>query len=92
MNNLNLVKKLNKFKEEVYQFCSHLQEELPKMSYIKNDVEDFMEERAPVLGEHIQGFLTNQNRFVDREEGGKIAFEAKQTKELKEHLFSEDLY
>jgi len=40
----------------------------------------------------IQGFLTNTNRFVDREEGGRIAFEAGQTKELKKTLFSEDLW
>ncbi len=43
-------------------------------------------------GEHIQGFLTNTNRFVDREEAAIIAFEAKQIKELKETLYSEDLY
>jgi hypothetical protein len=43
-------------------------------------------------GEHIQGFLTSQNRFVDRTEGGQIAFEAGQTDSLKKHLFSEDLW
>lgn len=40
----------------------------------------------------IQGFITSDDRFVDRKEGGQIAFEARQTKELKEMLFSEDLY
>lgn len=44
------------------------------------------------VGEYIQGFLTNTNRFVDREEAGRIAFVAEQTKELKERLYSEDLY
>ena len=44
------------------------------------------------VGEHIQGFLTNKNRFVDRKEGAKIAFDAGQTKDLKTLLFSEDLY
>ncbi len=39
-----------------------------------------------------QGFLTNLNRFVDREEGGKIAFEAGQTDALVKKLFSEDLW
>lgn len=48
--------------------------------------------RIDQVGEIIQGFLTNTNRFVDRGEGGKIAFEAGQTKELKTYLFSEDLY
>ena len=43
-------------------------------------------------GESIQGFLTDKNRFVDRTEGGRIAFEAGQTKELKETLYSEDIY
>jgi hypothetical protein len=43
-------------------------------------------------GEHEQGFLTNTNRFVDREEGGQIAFDAGQTKDLRTTLYSEDLY
>ena len=43
-------------------------------------------------GEHEQGFLTNTNRFVDREEGGQIAFNAGQTKDLRTTLYSEDLY
>jgi len=44
------------------------------------------------VGEHEQGFLTSHNRFVDRKEGGEIAFAAKQTEELKTFLFSEDIY
>lgn len=43
-------------------------------------------------GDSIQGFLTNKNRFVDRKEGGEIAFAAGQTETLKETLYSEDLY
>lgn len=43
-------------------------------------------------GEHEQGFLTNSNRFVSREEGAKIAFNAGQIKKEKETLYSEDLY
>jgi len=39
-----------------------------------------------------QGFITNIDRFVDREEAGKIAFEAGQTKELKTYLYSEDIF
>ncbi len=42
--------------------------------------------------DEVQGFLTNTDRFVDREEGSKIAFNAGQTTELKNKLFSEDLY
>ena len=40
----------------------------------------------------IQGFLTSDDRFVDRKEGGEIAFKAKQTEKLEDCLFSEDLY
>jgi hypothetical protein len=41
---------------------------------------------------HEQGFLTSNNRFVNREEGGKIAFAAGQTESLKTSLYSEDVY
>jgi len=40
----------------------------------------------------IQGFLTNDDRFVNREEGGRIAYEAKQIDKPTKRLFSEDLY
>lgn len=46
-------------------------------------------------GEEIQGFLTDTNRFVDREEAAKIAIGSGQIKKLKyssKHLYSEDLY
>lgn len=39
-----------------------------------------------------QGFLTNTNLFVDRKEGGEIAYKAGQTQILLTRLFSEDLY
>jgi hypothetical protein len=42
--------------------------------------------------EIVQGFLTNTDRFVDRKEAGKIAFDANQIKQQTERLFSEDLY
>lgn len=41
----------------------------------------------------IQGFLTNKNKFVDREEGCRIAILAEQIEDvLQETLYSEDLY
>jgi hypothetical protein len=47
-------------------------------------------------GESEQGFLTNQNRYVNRREGAEIAFKANQIKDIKRFnpfmLFSEDLY
>ena len=44
-------------------------------------------------GEHIQGFLTNLNRFVDREEGAKIHItNGGVLKYSRDELFSEDLY
>lgn len=39
-----------------------------------------------------QGFLTSEDRFLDRKESGKIAFDAKQITEPTDCLFSEDLY
>jgi len=43
-------------------------------------------------GEHEQGFLTNFNRFVGREEAAEIAAFAGQIKERVKTLYSEDLY
>jgi hypothetical protein len=52
--------------------------------------------RSCEAGEHAQGFLTNFNRFVNREEGLKIALAANQVIDLKNvrgnNLYSEDLY
>lgn len=45
-----------------------------------------------VLGANIQGFITNDDRFVDRKEGGHIAYESGQIDELTDCLYSEDLY
>lgn len=47
------------------------------------------------VGEYVQGFLTNKNRFVDRKEGAQIAAEQGQVinKNFNPNmLFSEDLY
>jgi nucleoid-associated protein YejK len=55
----------------------------------------------PECGKYVQGFLTNMNRFVDRKEGARIAFEAKQVNNRvswenvdweTRDLYSEDLY
>ncbi len=47
-------------------------------------------------GEEVQGFLTNKNRFVDREEGWDIAEAAGQINDRfrgsSRTLYSEDLY
>ena len=40
----------------------------------------------------VQGFLTSKNRFVDRIEGGKIAFEVGQIDKPTDTLMSEDLW
>lgn len=44
------------------------------------------------VGDYEQGFLTNDNRFVDRVEAAKIAYESGQTQVLKTYLFSEDVW
>ena len=51
------------------------------------------EQRQFKLGEHIQGFLTSKNRFVDREEGAEIFInDGGILKYSKTKLYSEDLY
>lgn len=44
------------------------------------------------LKEIEQGFLTNTNRFVSREEAAKIAFKSRQITKEKKTLFSEDVW
>jgi hypothetical protein len=44
------------------------------------------------VGEYEQGFLTNKNRFVSREEAATIAFAAHQIEQEKKQLYSEDIY
>lgn len=47
------------------------------------------------VGEYVQGFLTDTNRFVDRKEAAKIAIDSGQIDNLnnkKIRLYSEDLY
>lgn len=39
-----------------------------------------------------QGFITEEGKFVDRQEAARIAFEAGQISQPKEELYSEDLY
>lgn len=48
--------------------------------------------RDSQCGEHIQGFLTSKNRFVDREEAAEIAYLREQISQKKKELYSEDLY
>lgn len=42
--------------------------------------------------EKEQGFITNNNFFVDRKEAAEIAYKSNQIKEIKKELYSEDLY
>jgi hypothetical protein len=44
------------------------------------------------VGDHVQGFLTSDNRFVDRKEARKIAYQAGQTDKTDGDLYSEDIY
>jgi hypothetical protein len=52
--------------------------------------------RSCEVGNHIQGFLTNKNQFVDRKEGLRIALEAGQVLDISNirgnNLYSEDIY
>lgn len=42
--------------------------------------------------ENVQGFLTSDDRFLDRKESGELAFHVGQIEKITECLFSEDLY
>jgi hypothetical protein len=44
------------------------------------------------FSDNEQGFLTSDDRFLDRKESGLLAFEVGQIDKLTECLFSEDLY
>ena len=44
------------------------------------------------VGQDAQGFLTTNNRFVDRVEGARLMREAGKLPDNREQLFSEDLY
>lgn len=69
-------------------FCGHRHPHCMWTMYAVTGIKSKQNE----IGEYIQGFLTSKNRFVNREEGGRIAFSAGQTKELKTTLYSEDLW
>ena len=43
-------------------------------------------------GRAIQGFVTGEGEFLNRQEAGKHAFECGQTEEYKQTLYSEDLW
>ena len=43
------------------------------------------------VGEHVQGFLTNKNRFVDRTEAAEIFIACGGKPKFRE-LYSEDIY
>ena len=50
-------------------------------------------EIAPdAVGEYVQGFLTNKNRFLDRKEAHKLFVKNGGKPDWKDELYSEDLY
>ena len=52
-----------------------------------------MGKRAAEMGEYEQGFITSENRFIDRKEGMKIASDGGQVLSYNSgQLYSEDLY
>jgi hypothetical protein len=44
------------------------------------------------ITQDMQGFVTDNGEFVNREIAAKIAYECEQIKEAKHKLYSEDLY
>lgn len=47
-------------------------------------------EGRPLVG--VQGFVTNDGRFLGRKEAAKLAFESGQIAEFRDELFTEDLW
>lgn len=61
-------------------------------TYILNGKEETHENIRNENWKIVEGFLTSDDKFVNRRQAGEIAYNAKQTSKLKEVLFSEDLY
>lgn len=67
--------------------CGH------RHAVIFQQIGGLVEQRQKIgIYEKEQGFLTNKNRFVDREEAADIALKANQITKKPDRLFSEDLY
>ncbi len=62
--------------------------------HVIGQVSTIIGKRQAEMSEYEQGFLTSQNRFVDRQEGAMIAIMAKQVSGDFNNitLYSEDLY
>jgi len=67
-------------------FCGYRHHQCICFKSVMTNKRDFQ------CGKHTQGFLTSDNRFVNREEAANIAFLSKQIKTKKSKLYSEDLY
>ena len=68
-------------------FCGH------RHGCIFQQIGGTVKERQDIgIYQKEQGFLTNLNRFVDREEAAQIAFDSGQIETPKDTLFSEDIY
>lgn len=61
-------------------------------AFILNGEKNLTSKINEANGKIIQGFLTNLDKFVDRKEAGKLAFEATQISDKTDCLMSEDLY
>jgi hypothetical protein len=54
--------------------------------------EGYVEHLHEANNRAVQGFLTSDDRFVDRKEAGYIAYSTRQISKETDCLFSEDLY
>jgi hypothetical protein len=58
-----------------------------------SSIVELTDKRLHEHGEHLQGFLTNFNRFVDRKEGAEIWISnGNKLSYSEKELYSEDLY
>ena len=51
-----------------------------------------LNKRQSEMGEHVQGFLTSKNRFLNRKEALELHLKNGNTSDFPDELYSEDLY
>lgn len=66
--------------------CGH------RHSHIIGQCISLLNKRQSEMGEHVQGFLTSNNRFLNRKEALELHLKNGGTSESPNELYSEDLY
>lgn len=77
---------------EGFVVCGRRHHNCYTITWILKDNELVTDKMTEANGKAIQGFLTSKDRFLNREQAGKLAYEMKQIDNPTNCLFSEDLY